>query len=721
MPDLKTAFTTATDATSDADITINDVSVESKTGSSVQGPGISLETLALEVPFEQLYEKDRRIASGSFGTVYTCRNLKNQNVYAVKVIDRSDLKKTDDDAVFREVKILRKVRGTPNIMELVDFFVATATLHVVMEYAAGGDVFGRLARRKSYTEEDARQLAKVLLRTVAALHEKRIVHRDLKPENLLLQNIYDDSSILLADFGFAREVKPEGCQTRCGTPAFVAPEILTGQAYGCSCDLWSVGCILYMLLGGYPPFAGKHHRDLFRKIRSADFVFYSNQWENVSIHAKQLIAQLLTVKVENRWTAAQALEESEWFRSTPQHLSMNDLSSSLTRLQSFRARRSWKAAMSAIGWATSAKFWNPDAVSFGQQMEMWDQQLRLTGSSSRRSLMTNSSGPSRFHDLYDIGPQLRKGASATVWKCISRRTKQTLAVKIIDRTKATSSDDDEAVLNEVAIMQSLTGNKYVVQLLDFYEEPDAFYLVMEYMEGGDVFDQIVARTHYTERNARDLISRLLKAVHSIHETGIAQRDLKPQNLMLLSRDDSHVETMKLGDFGFARRVHTPSSLVSRVGTPTYVAPEILKNIPHDERVDLWSIGIIAFVMLVGYPPFLEDKQSDLFHKIRTCEWGFVKEDWENISMEAKDFIRGLLVNDPKDRWTVEEALRSQWINQDPDHLSSNDLAESLKGMRLQRNRLRGLARSVMFLGIRRDISVVEVPTQAQDDPMDLSP
>jgi serine/threonine protein kinase len=130
----------------------------------------------------------------------------------------------------------------------------------------------------------------------------------------------------------------------------------------------------------------------------------------------------------------------------------------------------------------------------------------------------------------------------------------------------------------------------------------------------------------------------------------------------------------------------------------------------DERVDAWSIGVVTFVLLVGYPPFLEDNQSVLFEKIRTGEWEFVENDWRRISVDAKEFVRGLLTTDPKERWSIRECLRSNWIRKDPDNLSSIDLSTSIATMRQRRRRLRTLAKTMQWVGR----AVKEVPTKADD-------
>lgn len=138
---------------------------------------------------------------------------------------------------------------------------------------------------------------------------------------------------------------------------------------------------------------------------------------------------------------------------------------------------------------------------------------------------------------------------------------------------------------------------------------------------------------------------------------MAHRDYKPQNLLLSSIKNDSV--IKVSDFTFSRRVHTPKSLFTRCDTPTYAAPEILKNHPHDESCDMWSIGVIIFVSLVGYPPFIEEDQRVLFRKIRLGEYSFFDEDWVGISKESRDLISSLLVVDPDQRLSASQAIRHE--------------------------------------------------------------
>ena len=483
--------------------------------------------------FAKKYTVMRDIAKGSYGVVKTARPLADPSmVFAVKIIDRKKLKKKDSDAVFMEVEILRELREVPNVIPIIDFVDEPSTLYVIQVYAKGGDLFRRLSERSTYTEKDARDLGVTLFKTLEIMHDKHnIAHRDLKPENLLLEKLGQEK-IYFADFGFARKVGSDGLATRCGTPAFVAPEIILGKKYGVSVDMWSIGCILFMMLGGYPPFHisdgkdGKDLKNLFRKIRAGDFTFHESQWKNVSSAAKSLISRLLTVNPDFRYTAKEALE-SDWVSKVDDaSLSRHDLTACINSLKKFDGRMTFKSAISAIRFAMGAGFWNQEAITFSRltrKLCVNDQLVKET---------LYAPGKVKFDDEYEVKRKIRKGSCATVYECVHKSTKETYAVKIIRRAKLRASED-EFVMNEVSIMQSLSGyGQYIVQLLDFYEEEHYFYLVMDYMGGGDVFDRVLERTKYSEDEASKLTKILLKATRCMHDAGVAHRDLKPQNLML---------------------------------------------------------------------------------------------------------------------------------------------------------------------------------------------
>ena len=204
------------------------------------------------LPFDKRYNKMEEIARGSFGVVYqACPVEDPTTVYAVKIVDKSKMKKQKDiDLVHREAKYMKELSGLPHVIKLIEFIPEQDFLYVVQFYARGGDLFQRLTRKRKFTERDARDFAVTLLETLNVMHTKHhIVHRDLKPENLLLGDQRSEK-IYFADFGFANKVPENGLKTRCGTPAFVAPEIILGRPYYQPVDMWSIGCIIFFMLGG---------------------------------------------------------------------------------------------------------------------------------------------------------------------------------------------------------------------------------------------------------------------------------------------------------------------------------------------------------------------------------------------------------------------------------------------------------------------------------------
>ncbi|OQR90222.1 calcium/calmodulin-dependent protein kinase [Thraustotheca clavata] len=298
------------------------------------------------IGFEQQYTLGRIIGTGTFSTVREALHKPSGQKYAIKCIKKDGLTVRELQALTTEVVILKQMKH-PNIMILHDFFSEEDYYYLVTELMDGGELFGRIVEKSYYTEREARDLVKLLLEAIRYCHDINVVHRDLKPENLLLTCKTDDASIKLADFGFAKKVSndADGLSTPCGTPGYVAPEILQGGGYGKAVDIWSIGVITYILLCGYPPFHDDNHNALFRKIKRGAFVFDSPYWDSISDDAKEFISKMLTVRPSERATAVQLLEHS-WIVGND--TSTVQLSSALEELRRFNARRRFKAAVNAV-------------------------------------------------------------------------------------------------------------------------------------------------------------------------------------------------------------------------------------------------------------------------------------------------------------------------------------------------------------------------------------
>uniref|UniRef100_A0A6P7FV37 non-specific serine/threonine protein kinase n=1 Tax=Diabrotica virgifera virgifera TaxID=50390 RepID=A0A6P7FV37_DIAVI len=266
--------------------------------------------LILPVPLKTKYVVGRKvIGDGNFAVVRLCRDITTNKEHALKIIDKSKCK-GKEDMIENEVKILRKV-DHPNIMSLVADADTKSILYLVCEYVTGGDLFDQITIAQKYSEEQAALMINNLVSALAYLHSINIVHRDVKPENLLVE-LDDDNRVKLlklGDFGLACEVtKP--LYTVCGTPTYVAPEILAESGYGLKIDVWAAGVILYILLCGYPPFVSQDNdqEKLFDCILSGQYDFPEEYWQDVSSCAKELIQNMLQLDPDLRFSAEDVLD-----------------------------------------------------------------------------------------------------------------------------------------------------------------------------------------------------------------------------------------------------------------------------------------------------------------------------------------------------------------------------------------------------------------------------
>lgn len=258
--------------------------------------------------FADYYEILEELGSGAFATVYLVRerNAKVQKNYAAKVIKGKSLADEDMHRLNDEISILTRVRH-PNIITLHAVFSTESEVILVMELAEGGELFQKLIDDGQYKESDAVRILQQIIKAVEYLHSLNIVHRDLKPENILLKN-KTTREIKLCDFGLSKVFDTaEMNGTLCGTPGYVAPEILFENSYGKPVDMWSIGVIAYVLLSGHAPFYSENLQKLFAQIKRAQYDFSDDEWEGVSDEAKDFIIKLLVLDPSKRLTARQAL------------------------------------------------------------------------------------------------------------------------------------------------------------------------------------------------------------------------------------------------------------------------------------------------------------------------------------------------------------------------------------------------------------------------------
>jgi len=304
--------------------------------------------------FREIYQLNARLKSGSFATVCRGTHRASGKKVAIKCVLRKDLPPNDDAAIYDEVSIMSSL-SHPHIVPLIDFFEEKDCYFLVMELMSGGDLFDRIGKKKTYSEEDARDLAVKMLKAMSYCHGHRVAHCDMKPKNLLLMSEDNHSYIKLADFGFAARCHTEKCLTKqCGTPFFVSPEILMRQPYDQQSDMWSVGCIIFLLLSGNLPFMGRSQKELFRKIVSGKYEFKDVDWSGISPEAKDLVQKLLVLDPDERITSSQALRH-KWMKASGDRLARITLQSTSKRLKTFNARMKLRSAMIAVEWVNQLK------------------------------------------------------------------------------------------------------------------------------------------------------------------------------------------------------------------------------------------------------------------------------------------------------------------------------------------------------------------------------
>ena len=287
------------------------------------------------------------MGEGAFSVVIEATKKGTAESYAVKVVTKAKLTREDEIALVDEINILTELKHK-HIIRLYDVFDEKAYWYLITEIMTGGELFDRIVSKAFYNEKEARDVCKILFEAIGFCHSKSVCHRDLKPENLLLRTISNDSDIKIADFGFAKKVlTPNSLTTQCGTPGYVAPEILEGVSYDIQSDMWSLGVIIYIILGGYPPFIEQNQRELFRKIRRGQYEFHEEYWGSVSTDAKDMIKCLLTVQPAKRMTANQALQH-KWMLQDDSILAAQDLGTNLSELRKYNAKRKFKAAVNVV-------------------------------------------------------------------------------------------------------------------------------------------------------------------------------------------------------------------------------------------------------------------------------------------------------------------------------------------------------------------------------------
>lgn len=261
-------------------------------------------------------------------------------------------------------------------------------------------------------------------------------------------------------------------------------------------------------------------------------------------------------------------------------------------------------------------------------------------------------------EKYLVDRELGRGEFGVTYLCIDKNTRELLACKSISKRKLRTAVDVEDVRREVAIMKHLPKNSNVVSFREACEDESAVHLVMELCEGGELFDRIVARGHYTERAAAAVTRTIMEVVQLCHKHGVIHRDLKPENFLFANKKEN--SPLKAIDFGLSIFFKPGERFSEIVGSPYYMAPEVLKR-NYGPEIDIWSAGVILYILLCGVPPFWAESEQGVAQAILRGIIDFKRDPWPNISESAKSLVKQMLEPDPKIRLTAKQVLEHPWL------------------------------------------------------------
>nr|XP_035129885.2 myosin light chain kinase, smooth muscle isoform X4 [Callithrix jacchus] len=298
----------------------------------------------------------------------------------------------------------------------------------------------------------------------------------------------------------------------------------------------------------------------------------------------------------------------------------------------------------------------------------------------------------KVSDFYDIEERLGSGKFGQVFRLVEKKTRKVWAGKFF---KAYSAKEKENIRQEISIMNCLHHPK-LVQCVDAFEEKANIVMVLEIVSGGELFERIIDEDfELTERECIKYMRQISEGVEYIHKQGIVHLDLKPENIMCVNKTGTRI---KLIDFGLARRLENAGSLKVLFGTPEFVAPEVINYEPIGYATDMWSIGVICYILVSGLSPFMGDNDNETLANVTSATWDFDDEAFDEISDDAKDFISSLLKKDMKNRLDCTQCLQHPWLMKDTKNMEAKKLSKDRMKKYMARRKWQKTGNAVRAIG-----------------------
>lgn len=266
----------------------------------------------------------------------------------------------------------------------------------------------------------------------------------------------------------------------------------------------------------------------------------------------------------------------------------------------------------------------------------------------------------RGEDNYTVLSKIGKASFGSVYKVLDKHNTIIRAMKVISREAISYQDDEKVFLKEIEILTKLE-HPNIIKIIEYYTDDINYYIIMEYIEGGELYDVINKMQTLTESKAAYIMKQILCALNYLHSFNIVHRDIKPENMLVESTSKDDKINIKLIDFVTCHYVKENESFSQKIGSPYYMAPEVL-NKKYNQKCDIWSAGVILYILLIGSPPFNGNNLKELFHAIKKGVFNKEGDEWNQISSNAKDLISKMLLVDPEERISAQASLEHPWFD-----------------------------------------------------------
>ncbi|XP_077290800.1 ribosomal protein S6 kinase II [Arctopsyche grandis] len=677
------------------------------------------------------FELLKVLGEGSFGKVFLVRKVVGQDsgtLYAMKVLRKATLKIRDRERTKMERNILVDM-GHPFIVKLHYAFQTSGKLYLILDFLRGGDLFSRLSKEVMFTEEDVKFYLAELALALNHVHSLGIIYRDLKPENILLDQ---DGHIALTDFGLSKLPMNDKAYSFCGTVEYMAPEVVNRRGHSFAADWWSFGVLMFEMLTGNLPFHGATRHDTMTQILKAKLGMPTN----FSEEAQSLLRALFKRNPHNRLGAGpngiEDIKRHEFFSTIdwPSLLAKKTrppFRPAVSRADDafyFDSEFTSRTPRDSPGVPASANahelfrgfsFIAPCLLEETNDKTITNQNTAPPATNpAQETFWVGAINRNHFMEEYRLLGELGTGSFSICKLCEHRTSKTQYAVKIIDRSVYDPRE-------EIEILLRYSHHPGIVTLRSVYEDGKCLLVVTELLRGGELLEYITERKRLTESEAQAIFKHVLQAVNYLHEHGVVHRDIKPSNILFATSERKPAD-IRLIDFGLAKQLRAENGLLmTPCYTANFVAPEVLKRAGYDAACDIWSLGVLLFIMLAGKTPFAstgDDSPEAILARIESGKVELSTGIWTTVSSGARNVVRRTLHVDPTKRPTADQLLTDPWLI---DHsLNHSMLLNSQVIVQQNSSATQVIAESVS--GLRRAVDkTFQVMSTSPKQPQSLGP